>query len=313
MNECPYCSQIHKVGGMFCNRVHSYDSVAKLDSGIHVIKSNYIETPDPHFTRLSVNLDFDGDLPIEVKGRKYVVSPNRFLLLNQGAFVSSRLRSERPHTTVCIAFKTGLVESIHYVLASSHEKLLDQPYGTSSPVHFFERTYDMDLMLYSKAKKVVNSVLVNTMDKQSLDLFYEELLEYLVVTQHKTQAEIHSIQRARFSTKVEIYSRLNWVREFIHDNYASISSLQEMASIACLSLHHFKRLFKEIYQCTPHQYLTSVRLNNAKNLLRTSDLDVNEVCQRVGFENPSSFIRLFKTTQGQTPKKFRSGQVLIEN
>ncbi|MDB5136387.1 MAG: adaA 3 [Mucilaginibacter sp.] len=70
---------------------------------------------------------------------------------------------------------------------------------------------------------------------------------------------------------------------------------------------HFIRLFSTIYKMTPYQYLSSTRIEKAKQLLATN-LTIAQVCYTVGFESVSSFAGLFKHMAGQTPATYQLQQ-----
>ena len=107
--------------------------------------------------------------------------------------------------------------------------------------------------------------------------------------------------------KVYLYKRIVQAKLFIDNNYAGNIDLDNIADEAYFSKFHFIRLFKNIYGKTPHQYLTSVRIEKATQLLRI-DKPVSEVCYAVGFESLSSFGSLFKRIVGITPSAFLEKQ-----
>ena len=72
-----------------------------------------------------------------------------------------------------------------------------------------------------------------------------------------------------------------------------------------LSKYHFIRVFKRIMGTTPYNYLTNYRINNAKILLKTTDLSVYEIAERCGFSDTSNFIVQFKKHTGQKPLEYR--------
>jgi AraC-like DNA-binding protein len=109
--------------------------------------------------------------------------------------------------------------------------------------------------------------------------------------------------------KVYLYRRIVQAKVFIDINYADDIDLDNISDEACFSKFHFIRLFKQIYGMTPHQYLISVRLDEAKQLL-TKGLTVSDVCIAVGFESLSSFSSLFKDVVGVTPTIFSANQML---
>jgi len=107
--------------------------------------------------------------------------------------------------------------------------------------------------------------------------------------------------------KVYLYKRVVQAKVFIDSHYAENIELNNIADEAYFSKFHFIRLFKSIYGKTPHQYLTTVRIEKAIQLLR-ADQTVSEVCYAVGFESLSSFGSLFKRIVGVTPSAFLEEQ-----
>ena len=107
--------------------------------------------------------------------------------------------------------------------------------------------------------------------------------------------------------KIYLYRRVVQAKIFIDDHFADDIDLTNIADEAYFSKFHFIRLFKTIYNKTPHQYLTQVRIEQAK-LLLTTGIRVSEVCFSVGFESMSSFSGLFKRIVGISPSEFQMQQ-----
>jgi len=87
-------------------------------------------------------------------------------------------------------------------------------------------------------------------------------------------------------------------------HYADVIDLDHIADEAFFSKFHFIRLFKATYRKTPHQYLISVRIENARLLLKKG-LSVTDVCYAVGFDSISSFSALFKKLTVLTPSVYQ--------
>ncbi len=109
--------------------------------------------------------------------------------------------------------------------------------------------------------------------------------------------------------KIYLYRRIVQAKLFIDRNYADAIDLDNISDEAYFSKFHFIRLFKKAYGKTPHQYLTSVRLEKAKLLLQDQK-PVSDVCFEVGFSSISSFTGLFKKVVGQTPSEYSLEQKL---
>ena len=107
--------------------------------------------------------------------------------------------------------------------------------------------------------------------------------------------------------KIYLYRRIVQAKLFIDSHYHENINLSDSADEALFSKFHFIRLFKKIYGRTPHQYLTYVRIENAKLLLQTT-ISVTDVCFEVGFESVSSFTGLFRRVVGRTPSSYQAQQ-----
>ena len=104
--------------------------------------------------------------------------------------------------------------------------------------------------------------------------------------------------------RIYLYRRIVQAKLFIDSNYAESIDAGEIADEACYSKFHFIRTFKMIYGKTPHQFLTAIRIEKAKELLETGT-SVTEACFSVGFDSLGSFITLFKRRAGITPSEYR--------
>src|SRR5438552_3500394 len=103
--------------------------------------------------------------------------------------------------------------------------------------------------------------------------------------------------------KIYLYRRIVQGKLFIDNHYTENIDLANISDEAYFSKFHFIRLFKKVYGKTPHQYLTTVRIKKAMELLE-ADISVSEVCYAVGFESLSSFCGLFKRIAGLTPSTY---------
>lgn len=95
------------------------------------------------------------------------------------------------------------------------------------------------------------------------------------------------------------------VRKYIMDNYADADlNLIEVASIAGLNESYFSYKFKKEFGTGFSEYLKNVRVNHAKQLMKTSNLKIYEISQAVGYRNVEHFTRVFKSCVGISPKKY---------
>ncbi len=92
---------------------------------------------------------------------------------------------------------------------------------------------------------------------------------------------------------------------YLHDNYDRSISIQDVAAQVHLSERHARRLFLEATGKTMKEYLTSLRLDVAKQRLLGENVSVSEIAYAVGFNDVRHFSTTFRTVEGITPSQFR--------
>jgi AraC family transcriptional regulator len=96
------------------------------------------------------------------------------------------------------------------------------------------------------------------------------------------------------------------VVRLIQENLSRKVTLKAMAQSVSLSSSHLRVLFKTEIGMTPLQYQKKLRMIEAKNLLETTFLNVQEIMTRVGISDASHFIRDFKSAYGSSPIRYRA-------
>ncbi|MEH7747726.1 helix-turn-helix domain-containing protein, partial [Neobacillus drentensis] len=100
------------------------------------------------------------------------------------------------------------------------------------------------------------------------------------------------------------------LKSFINANYKEPIVLDDLGKLFHKNPAYLCSLFSKAVGNTIFEYITKVRLNNAKKLLRTSNLKVSEICKQVGYENQKYFNQVFKKNIGTTPGLYRSQHIL---
>ena len=109
--------------------------------------------------------------------------------------------------------------------------------------------------------------------------------------------------------KQYLYRQVVRAKLYIDEHFAENIDLDNVADAACFSKFHFVRLFRDIFEKTPHQYLIAVRINKAVGLLEAG-LTIKQVCFAVGFDSVTSFTALFKRRVGKTPAVYQNEKLL---
>jgi two-component system response regulator YesN len=137
-----------------------------------------------------------------------------------------------------------------------------------------------------------------------------KLTEILIQVYDQIQAER---QQFRPSTEVGTYSEethpediIQHALDYIHQNqHRADITLAEVAAAVSLSTSHLAHLLKERAGASYKQHLTSLRIESAKRLLRTTNLTISAIGEEVGYPNATNFYRLFQRETGVTPASYR--------
>lgn len=107
--------------------------------------------------------------------------------------------------------------------------------------------------------------------------------------------------------------RSNWpnsvrlTADFIERHYARMIGIEQLADRVSLSKYHLIRRFSASTGVTPGAYLARVRIEQAMELLRGTELPIEEIAEQVGYSSGSYFIKVFRRLTNLTPGQFRHG------
>ncbi len=258
-----------------------------------------------HTGPLTLKFSFKGEEYFATKERSYRVTPQTYLILNNGQKYSARIQSETEVETLSVFFKPKFAEEVLTSLILGDDDILGEANPPEQPVNFIEMLYEHDTTLYPFLFKFRMASKVGYDDQQWLDEELYLLLKCLLEIHRKIGLDIHRIPAVKKSTRVEAYRRIIKAKDYLDDNFTKDIKIEDAAKEACMSPFHFLRMFKTIFEETPYQYITRNRINKAFDLILRSDMPITEVCLEVGFNSLSSFSWLVKQKYGMSPELMR--------
>lgn len=114
-------------------------------------------------------------------------------------------------------------------------------------------------------------------------------------------------QNISMKQKEQTSSMVIKAKQYIDMNFAKELSLDEVSKEVGVSPYYFSKLFKEESGVNFVEYVTNVRMDSAKKMLKDSSYSIKEICIDVGYGDPNYFSRIFKKCIGLTPSEFREG------
>lgn len=137
----------------------------------------------------------------------------------------------------------------------------------------------------------------NRDDLKAFSIGFLKEMKKKVETLKKRETEKNSGYKRR-----DIMDVLNYIYEnYLDDNF----SVKSMASHFQTSVSNISHFFKKNMEVTISQYVEQIKLERAKEMLRTSDKKVSEIAEILRYANSTAFIEMFKKYEGVTPGVYR--------
>jgi len=255
---------------------------------------------------LSVKSFTGGRAMYSVNRGRHAVDDRSYLILNEGQYYEIEIEQQNPLESFCIFFAPGLIEQAFSSRSFGAGKLLNDPGASNRSLQFFERNYAHDQIVSPALRRVK----ANHRSAESgwLDEQIHGIAEKLLEVHCKTLKEVDQLSNVRPATRNELYRRACRARDFADAMFAENVMLSDLALVAALSPNHLLRTFKSVFHQTPHEFLTTRRLQHGAQLLETTELSVTEICMAVGFQSLGSFSSLFKLRTGLSPTAYRAAK-----
>jgi AraC-like DNA-binding protein len=262
--------------------------------------------------------DFEGPLSIksvlagsgvwETDGGRFRLEPGAFLVLNHGRRYSLHFDHDAPLESFCAFFSRGFVEDAAAALSRRAEALLDDPTRHErDEASFFEHVRTADSWVLPELRRMRDALRAGIADDEWLADRFHLLAEALLASMGDARTLLARVPALRASTRGELLRRLHVGRDHLHAHVAEPLRLPAMARAACLSTHHFHRLFREVFGVAPHGYLVALRIARAARLLADTEEPVTQIALACGFESPAAFSTRFRRARGLSPVAYRAG------
>lgn len=169
--------------------------------------------------------------------------------------------------------------------------LYEEIYKNNGPV-FYEKS---DNIMEKSIKSVLNLVKEN--DPQ-LDIKCNPVLARIIT-------EIIMEHNRNYDIKSRLPEEIKKAMDIMDNKYQEDINLDDVAKEIGISKYYLIRLYKKYFNITPYNYLIKNRINQSKYLLKTTNLNIEQISYQVGFNNTSQYIKMFKKYEDITPHNFR--------
>lgn len=253
---------------------------------------------------LSIFSNISGAATYGADNTKQKIGADTFFISNEQQLYSIDI--DKPVETFNIHFSTDMLQKLLPAVTHSHEAMLDNAgMATAHGFSFYNKQYWKDeyfrnIIGLLKAKSATGE-LNSLMTEEVL----ADLLTHIVRQEQQFNSNIRNMQLTKAATRDEMKLRLQNAVDYIYEHYTSSLSLDELAAVACMSKFHFLRVFKQVYGKTPYQFITAVKIDKAKQMLAQTSDSVTDIAYGLGYEDISTFSRVFRQKSGTWPRSYR--------
>lgn len=260
-----------------------------------------------HTGCLSVKTVLSGCEWYGIDKRQVAVRPGQFLVLNDNQEYSSRIDADENTHVLSVFFSNEFAGSVFHDTLGKEETLLDNPFETESRLpEFFQTLNELDLSLQQSLQALIKALNAFGYHAGMVEEHLLFLLQGLIRVHRTAVNHSNKVNAIKVATRTEIYKRLCVAKDFLHSGFMDKPNLSVLSVAACLSKPQLIRQFKAVFQTTPHQYLTRIKLAHAAGLLKQTSKPVNEIGWICGFEDTSAFCRAFRIQYGASPLHYRT-------
>lgn len=229
-----------------------------------------------------------GEEEVRFSGREFSVIPPNY-----------------PHTTDSDLGTISRWEYLFIDVEGFLRSFLDTPVKADKVI---QRIYSKALFLEENQSPSISAKILKIMNimRDGEEFYLEEakgILASLLV-------EIARLNRRSEEERVEeekgkLTNMITRVQDFVSYHYMEDIKVKDLAQSCHISETHFRRVFTSYMKMSPLEYINTVRINTACELLETTDAPVADVAHKCGFTTNSTFNRNFKQLMGVTPLEWR--------
>lgn len=254
---------------------------------------------------IHTHTDFE-ELVIVLNGSAtHIVDHEKFHIKKGDVFVISKDTShgyENPNNfQICnIMYRSENLLTSEYDIkknAGFHALFVLEPYFTKE--HSFQSRLALNPTDFTKIHMLIDTMITEYDNKlDGWQTFLKSNFMTLVVLLSRLYNFGNSLEKADI---IHIAKSIS----YMENHYTEDISVEFLAEMSHYSPRHFTRIFHETYHTTPLNYILSLRIHKACELLKTSSLTISQVALQCGFGDSNYFSRIFKKRLGVSPKQYR--------
>lgn len=251
-----------------------YITQARYDTDWHSIKHTH------HFTELFYVMRGAGSFLVEEEN--FTVKEDDLIVVNPNVAHTEISVPDTPLEYIVLG-----ISGLQFL---SEEK--DEVYDYS--VHnYYDYKHEILFYLRTLVEEIKN-------EDENYEAITQNLLEILILNILRRTKKKIQIKATKKVTK-----ECRFIEQYINEHFAEDISLQKLSDLTYLNKYYIVHVFKKYKGLSPINYLIERRIEEAKNLLETTNYSVSKISDIIGFSSQSYFSQTFKKEMNMTPNQYR--------
>ena len=218
----------------------------------------------------------EGSAEFDINGKQTVFSENYFYVMYSKSEMSYVTNEDMPWSISWLVIEGTQIESILNMIGITRET----PF------------------LYIRNPRKIKSI---------LDEIFEKTNRIDMTSKMECISLLYSLFAALAEEKLVVNSNPHVDRalKYIHEHYCEDISIQQLAAYLGLNNNYFSKLFKKNMGMSPSAYINGLKLERAKCLIKHTDMQINDLCEAIGYADQFYFSRIFKKKEKISPLNYR--------
>lgn len=243
---------------------------------------------------------YEGSGHVILEDRFYAVHPRTLMIFKPFQLHYIHMDIPPKYTTSLVKVKPTFMEQCSHFLPRCHDIISGFLNDDASPQIFQLNELQHD-QLHDRFRNLHDVSTSNKGDlhEEAAILFILNFFIDLIVNIMPTAVA------GRPTKPLRTTQRINEVLKWVDAHYKERFTLDKLAEDLHFSANYISKLFRQQTGKSIPEYVTEKRLEQARTLLRTETVSIEEISEEMGFNSPSYFIRTFKNKYGVPPHQYR--------
>lgn len=247
----------------------------------------------------------DGSRKYFIDDSIYLVNPGSLVLIDADSVHKTAHMGDIPHTRLVLNFSADFIESF-----SDEVNALDL-------ISIFKTKFTV-LPLSFKYKLILENIFSRLLDLQENEPTKDESSSEATLSSHAILAKlllsellihikdyIYVLEQKEYESHQIVNNKVDKIIKYICKHYTEDLTLTSIAEQFYISPFYLSKIFKRSTNLSIIEYINSLRIRQAKELLETTSIKIAEIAERVGFSSSSHFSRTFKLVIGLSPQQYK--------